>query len=398
MTRSLPDPLRISLCRWTRSAVHERDHAACRSNVLHTTVLLARSHSAIVALASLHLDTVQLDGSLMIGSRRGFGLVLWISISSCSYPELSRLATDAAGIDAVSSDAPQMSCAGLASTCGANTSTSCCRVELVSGSTGSDVFFRSYDEATDDYNDRVYSATVSSFGLDVFEVTVGRFRAFVEAGRGTALSPPDVRAGEHPMLANSGWDSSWNSALVTDAAALATAVKCDAIDQTWTDAPGANENKPINCVTWYEAMAFCIWDGGYLPTEAEWNYAASGGAKHRAYPWSNPSSNTNVDCTRANLYSCANGADRVGLRPLGDGLWHHSDLAGNVWEWTLDWFGVSYPFPCENCANLSESSERVHRGGSFVTGPTSLRVADRFHFPPASRDKALGFRCARGQL
>ncbi len=48
---------------------------------------------------------------------------------------------------------------------------------------------------------------------------------------------------------------------------------------------GSNENQPINCVTWYEAFAFCISDGGYLPTAAEWNYAAAGGSDQRAYPF-----------------------------------------------------------------------------------------------------------------
>jgi formylglycine-generating enzyme required for sulfatase activity len=57
--------------------------------------------------------------------------------------------------------------------------------------------------------------------------------------------------------------------LVANTAALVTAVKCSSTYQPWTDAPGANENKPMSCVTWYEAMAFCIWDGGYLPTVNE---------------------------------------------------------------------------------------------------------------------------------
>src|SRR5262249_34890732 len=54
---------------------------------------------------------------------------------------------------------------------------------------------------------------------------------------------------------------------------------------TWTTAPDANEDLPITCINFYEAYAFCIWDGGFLPSEAEWEYAAAGGDEQRAYPW-----------------------------------------------------------------------------------------------------------------
>ena len=63
-----------------------------------------------------------------------------------------------------------------------------------------------------------------------------------------------------------------------DEVALEASLACDEKFKTWTDVPGDNEARPINCITWWEALAFCIWDGGFLPSAAEWNYAAAGGS------------------------------------------------------------------------------------------------------------------------
>lgn len=290
-------------------------------------------------------------------------------------------------------------CIGLAATCGLGANEDCCQAAEVPGGT----FYRSYDVATDDYNDMGYPANVSTFVLDKYEVTVGRFRAFVNAGMGTQTTPPGAGAGAHSKLAGSGWNSSWNTNLVANTDALTPAIKCDTRFQTWTDAPGANENKPMNCVNWYEAIAFCIWDGGYLPTEAEWNYAASGGGEQRAFPWSSPASSRIIDCTYANYKPgtyCVNdptgAANRVGSEsPMGDGKWQHSDLAGNVWEWTLDWFAPVYSTQCDDCANLTASSERVYRGGYFLSDALSVRGANRGHVPPSDRYVSIGLRCAR---
>jgi formylglycine-generating enzyme required for sulfatase activity len=241
-----------------------------------------------------------------------------------------------------------------------------------------------------------YPAMVSTFALDVYEVTVGRFRAFVNAGQGTQASPPAMGAGAHPQLAGSGWGSAWNPNLVANTASLTAGLKCSSVNYTWTDAVSGNENKPINCVTWYEAMAFCIWDGGYLPTEAEWNYAASGGSLQRVYPWSNPATSSIIDCSYANYQSCVSGGvSWAGSRAVGNGRWGHSDLAGNVREWVLDWYAGSYPMPCVNCASLSPDMNRLSRGGSIGYDPLYLRTSYRGQDSPGTRNQYLGFRCAR---
>ena len=63
---------------------------------------------------------------------------------------------------------------------------------------------------------------------------------------------------------------------------------------------GPHETLPINCIDWYEAYAFCIWDGGFLPSEAEWEYAAAGGDEQREYPWG--STDPECDLATSSLY------------------------------------------------------------------------------------------------
>ncbi len=301
-------------------------------------------------------------------------------------------------------DAPlATSCVGLANTCGPNGTESCCDSTVVPGGT----YARSYDLSGDGmFPDSSFGATVSDFRLDKYEVTVGRFRQFVMANEGTQASPPISGAGAHPNIAGSGWDASWNASLATDTTALMQAIKCYPMYQTWTDTPGGNESLPMDCITWYEAMAFCAWDDGFMPTEAEWNYAAAGGNEQRTYPWSSPPGFLGIDCSYANYYDgtgfCVdppNGAaNQVGSEsPKGDGKFGQSDLGGNVFEWVLDWY-APYANPCSDCANLTPTFNRVIRGGAFGPGEDSLRTANRDESAPSARDSGtgeFGVRCAR---
>jgi len=273
---------------------------------------------------------------------------------------------------------------------------SCCDSSIVTGGT----FLRGYDAATDFfYSDMSRPATISSFRLDRYEITVGRFRAFVAAGQGTQQSPPAAGAGGRPTIPGSGWDPAWNNALALSTASLIGGLQCDPTYQTWTDSPGAGETRPISCITWVEAVAFCAWDGGFLPTENEWNYAASGGDQHRAYPWSSPPGDLTIDCSTANSGSpvvCVPlGANTVGATsPAGDGVFGQADLAGNVWEWNLDWFS-GYASPCNDCANLITGTDRMIHGGSARDPTGNLRTANRAHILPTSRLNNVGARCAR---
>lgn len=102
-----------------------------------------------------------------------------------------------------------VSCSGLSNACGAAGNDSCCASTFVPGGT----YYRSYDAAIDDWNDAGNPATVGDFQLDTYEITVGRFRRFVEAGMGTQQNPPDDGSGAHPTIAQTGWNAArWGQA------------------------------------------------------------------------------------------------------------------------------------------------------------------------------------------
>jgi sulfatase modifying factor 1 len=277
------------------------------------------------------------------------------------------------------------SCAGLANTCGPTGDANCCAANVVTGGT-----YNRSNEPTD-------PATVSDFRLDNYEITVGRFRKFVAAYSPTMTA---AGAGKNPNNASDpGWDIAWNATMPASASDLTAGVKCNPGYHTWTDSPGTNESLPINCIDWPEAYAFCIWDGGRLPTEAEWNYAATAGSEQRRYPWGAAA----PDCSFANF---ANGdfcvlpgtgsTNRVGSESIiGDGKWGQSDLVGNVWEWVQDVYVSSYPHPCNNCSNTAPGPNRVARGGCYGDNASFLLTSFRYSAPASNRDDVAGARCAR---
>lgn len=272
---------------------------------------------------------------------------------------------------------------------------SCCETLEVAGGTfpmgrsdsGSDAFANGEAMEQSEHN-----VTVSTFHLEKYEVTVGRFRKFVEVYDGT---PPPPGSGAHPLYAETGWQAAWNMDLPSNALDLVESLKCNF--DTWTDAPSGNEEKAINCVSWLEAFAFCIWDGARLPTEAEWEYAAAGGIENRLYAWGADT----PTCNHANFTGCGNAVAEVGAAPLGAGYYGHFDLSGNLYEWIFDWHSSAwYDGPgntCVDCVNNDPTFTRGRRGGAFNHDSSSARAAFRAHSPPDSRAFNIGFRCARSQ-
>jgi formylglycine-generating enzyme required for sulfatase activity len=238
-----------------------------------------------------------------------------------------------------------------------------------------------------------HDIVLDSFSLGMRPVTVGEFRAFVQSGGGTQSQAPSQGDGANPNIPGSGWQSSWDTMLPFDTAALISGLKSDPVNGTWTDSAGANEGYPINRVTWHEAFAYCIWAGGRLPTEAEWERAAAGGTDNRLYPWGSAV----PDATRAN-YAGSDNTPFVdaGAKPAGAGKWWNLNMAGSMHEWTLDWYDPGWytNSPSTNPANLNVSSARVIRGGGWNSSITNLRAAARNSLGPSQRRSHVGFRLA----
>jgi formylglycine-generating enzyme required for sulfatase activity len=248
--------------------------------------------------------------------------------------------------------------------------------------------------------------------MDKYEITVGRFRAFLadyDRWISTAGgSHPTAGEGEHVPGYGSGWQAAWNPGDELPASASVfrdtSHLKCDSTYQTWRDTAGttAAENLPINCIDWYEAFAFCIWDGGRLATEAEWEYAAAGGGEERTYPWgatpAPSSSYASYDCmgdgSAAGNYAYADILP-VGSKVLGNGRWSQSDLAGNLWDWVFDWWASPYSATCNNCANITATFNRAVRGGYWGSNATILTAANRYNYTPAMHLNSIGARCVR---
>ncbi len=234
--------------------------------------------------------------------------------------------------------------------------------------------------------------TVGGFAVDSHEVSVGRFRRYWEAGHPAPAGPVVYPGGSFP------------EALVVTEPRSGGGSDCN-----WTRDPGPIERHPMNCVSWSTAQAFCVWDGGRLPTEAEWEYVATGRVlaglpTPRSFPWGNDPLDTEVPirCDREQWLSSCPGADGQQTLPVGSfpAIGGVYDMAGNAYEWAADRF-QSYNFtgcwgggPRTNplCADASGSGIlRVIRGAPFYRVDVAVS-AWRTAIPPSSE---FGFRCVR---
>ena len=294
--------------------------------------------------------------------------------------------------------------AGMTTCPAGNGNESCCTSLQVPGG----VFYRTYADNDAGQIDEADPATVSGFRLDKYLVTVGRFRQYVRAWNGGWV--PSSGSGKHAHLnggqglvnsANpSSYEPGWQTSDNSNVAPTGGNLGCSQ-DSAWTTSAGSQENLPINCVNWYEAYAFCIWDGGFLPSEAEWEYAAAGGSQQRRYPWGSASPGMSNQYA---IYGCyyPNGAGTcsgvmnlapVGTAPAGLGAWGQLDLAGELFEKNLDW-SAAFTL-CTDCAYTTPTSVRVSHGGSFHVAATDLLPTYRNAQVPTNRGHSTGVRCAR---
>jgi len=157
-------------------------------------------------------------------------------------------------------------------------------------------------------------------------------------------------------------------------------------------------DEPVQHVCWYEADAYARWAGKRLPTEAEWEKAASwtpDGLKRR-FPWGDEE----PSAARANLSISGRCSPApAGSFPPGASPWGCRQMIGDVWEWTSSDF-AAYPgfrsFPYREYSEVFFGSEyKVLRGGSWATHPTAIRTTFRNWDYPIRRQIFSGFRCAR---
>ncbi len=269
-------------------------------------------------------------------------------------------------------------------------------------SPGGQVRLGAGDESSADYSPGASSEEapehpehVGEYYLDKYPVTVGRFQAFLNAWhQGWRPSWGD---GSHPKIENTGWQT-WALEMKAE----------DCADNWSSDEP----SEVVGCANWYDAFAFCIWDGGRLPTEAEWELAAAGGSENRLHPWGDEA---------LPLESRWQGEGEltfplVGRDPSRAGRYGHQDLVGVSWEWTLDAFAPgSYAsrIGCSDCATLEPTDEaKIVRGGTgdvaseafrlehsarFVLGLDSEpgRSAYRAAVTAYMDEELVSFRCAR---
>ena len=200
-----------------------------------------------------------------------------------------------------------------------------------------------------------HAVFLKAYAMDLYEVTVGRYAAFL---RQTGRKPPLF------------WDT---------------------VDLN------EHADRPVIGVDWADADAYCGWADKRLPTEAEWEHAARG-SDERRYPWGNETPIPELaNYAIGARFSYSQTLMPVGHYEKGRSPYGMYDMAGNVWEWVQDWYGANYYEISEeqNPRGPDEGQFKVLRGGSWSELPKYLLTYGRFKLPPNTRNSYTGFRCAK---
>lgn len=278
---------------------------------------------------------------------------------------------------------------------------------------------------------------IDAFYMDVHEVTNAEFAEFVNAtGYITIAESPinweEIKKQLPPNTPKPPEENLKPSSLVFNYAVKGTPK--DNLGNWWSFKAGVNwqhpygpestiigkENHPVTHITWYDALAYCKWAGKRLPTEAEYEYAMRGGKQNAMYPWGNEK--TDQDKHYANhlqgefpyTNTLDDGFERTApvksFPANGYGLY---DIAGNVWEWTNDWYSAKYYYDLEQTGGLADNpkgpnesfeiynnleKKKTIRGGSYLCHDdwcSGFRNARRMRNTPDTSMEHLGFRCVR---
>ena len=151
-------------------------------------------------------------------------------------------------------------------------------------------------------------------------------------------------------------------------------------------------NHPVVYVNWFNAVDYCEWVGGHLPTEAQWEKAARG-TDGRLYPWGDAEPNS----TLLNFNKEIGETTEVGSYPAGASPYGLLDMAGNVRQWIADWYSATYydKIRAKNPLGPPNGIMRVLKGGSWADPGLRARSDHRLAHDPTSPGAPRGFRCVR---
>jgi formylglycine-generating enzyme required for sulfatase activity len=250
----------------------------------------------------------------------------------------------------------------------------------------------------------VREVTLAPFAIDPTQVTNLQFREFVND------------SGYKTEAETFGWSFVFHlhvkrKYVIDTVPGLQWWCKVDGASWRRPEGPGSNVKKrlqhPATHISWNDALAFATWSGKRLPSEAEWEYAARGGLVQKRFAWGNelcPGGKHMCNIFQGEFPNRDTAKDGFsGTNPVkafkanGYGLY---GVAGNVWEWCLDWFHASYHCDAgrDNPVGPAVGHRKAMRGGSFLCHDSychRYRVAARTGNTADSSTSNQGFRCVR---
>ncbi len=281
-----------------------------------------------------------------------------------------------------------------------------------------------------------HEVEVSSFYMDIHEVTNRQFREFVDATGYLTIAERKPDWEELKTQLPPGTPKPADDVLVPGSMVFDPkdeVVNLSNYFQWWSWLPGTDwqhpngpntniegkDDHPVVHICWFDAVAYCEWRGGRLPTEAEWEWAARGGLVEKRYPWGDE----HVDAVKfkanswqgdfPNVNTSSDGfletAPVMSFAPNNFGLF---DMAGNVWEWCSDWYDARYYEQIGKMGKIKNpkgppksfdpndpyAPKRSQRGGSYLCSDVycaSYRVSARMPGEPSTGMPHVGFRMVK---